>query len=159
MKKLITIFEKDYLITNNGILYHATTNKEVKQYVHRQGYIYYQIYCKKKRQCYQTLAHRLVAIHFIDNPNNYPIVNHINNIKNDNRVSNLEWCTQQHNMLHAFNLGVLYHAKGEKNGNSKLTLNQVNQIRNSSDSYSKLAQQFGVGKTTISRVKRCENWN
>lgn len=42
-------------------------------------------------------VHRLVAITFIPNPNDYPVVNHINEIKDDNRVSNLEWCTVEYN--------------------------------------------------------------
>src|SRR5699024_2254592 len=45
-------------------------------------------------------AHRLVAETFIKNPNNYIEVNHIDEIKDNNHVSNLEWCTREHNMNH-----------------------------------------------------------
>ena len=52
------------------------------------------------------LIHRLVAEAFLDNPNNYPVINHINGDKKDNRAENLEWCTQSHNVKEAYRLGL-----------------------------------------------------
>ena len=48
----------------------------------------------KKKNFY---VHRLVAEHFIDNPNNYPVVNHKDFNPKNNRVDNLEWCTYEYN--------------------------------------------------------------
>jgi hypothetical protein len=53
---------------------------------------------------------RLVAKHFIKNPNNYPCVNHIDGNKHNDRKENLEWCTYSYNNLHAFNNGLIKHS-------------------------------------------------
>ena len=56
-------------------------------------------------------VHRMVAETWIDNPNHYEQVNHINGDKNDNRMENLEWVTPSQNDRHAFRTG-LKKAKG-----------------------------------------------
>ena len=53
----------------------------------------------------RVMLHRLIAEAFIENPNCYPCINHINANRKDNRIENLEWCTQSQNCLHSVKMG------------------------------------------------------
>lgn len=55
--------------------------------------------------------HQLVALAFIENPNNYTEINHIDKNKSNNHVSNLEWCSRQHNMEHGHNKELIQYDK------------------------------------------------
>ena len=70
----------------------------LKPYKNHQGY--YMCRLSKNGVEKDYSVHRLVAMNFIENPNNYSDVNHINEIKADNRVENLEWCTRAQNNEH-----------------------------------------------------------
>ena len=78
-------------------------------------------------------VHRIVAKAFIPNPEGKKEVNHINLIKDDNRVENLEWCTRSENMIHAGKNGKLGGTKGmfigSKSVRSKIVESDVIEIR------------------------------
>lgn len=63
---------------------------------------YYEVALAKNGKMKTFLLHRLLAQHFIPNPEGLPQVNHKNGIKNDNRLENLEWVTKRENTIHAF---------------------------------------------------------
>lgn len=50
--------------------------------------------------------HQLIARAFISNPNNYPIINHKDGVKNNNNSNNLEWCNNSHNIKEAYRIGL-----------------------------------------------------
>jgi len=106
-----------------------------------------------KRKTYKV--HRLVATAFISNPENKPQVNHINGIKTDNCVSNLEWCTAHENMSHAFAIGLNKSLKGENSPKAQLTNAQVEEIRKIYKKRDKkfgckaLSEKYGVSQSII----------
>jgi len=72
----------------------------------RKG-LYYAVDLWKNNKGKTFNVHRLVAETFIDNPNNYKYINHIDGNKLNNNVSNLEFCTQCHNMKEAYRIGLM----------------------------------------------------
>lgn len=72
----------------------------------KEGCGYLQIQFKKDGKIKHYKVHRMVAKAFIPNPENKPFVNHINGIKTDNRIENLEWVTSSENLKHAHRIGL-----------------------------------------------------
>lgn len=107
-----------------------------------------------------SLVHRLVAQTFVSNPDNKPHVNHINGIKMDNRAENLEWCTMEENMQHAFRTG-LKDNFGENHSQSFLTKQQVLEIRALKGilTQQKIGEMYGTARTTISSILNRYSWN
>lgn len=78
--------------------------KILKNQLERKGYIGISIQLEDKKR--RLKIHRLIAQAFIPNPLNLPEVNHINGIKSDNRIENLEWITSSNNQKHAYKTGL-----------------------------------------------------
>lgn len=109
----------------------------------------------------QFRVHRLVAIHFIPNPNNLEQVNHIDGDKNNNTTENLEWCTGEENMKHSFKIGTHKIRTGENAPGAKLTLEDVTQIKerlNKKESGRSIAKDFNISEGMISLIKHNKYW-
>ena len=108
-----------------------------------------------------TKIHRLVAKAFIDNPNKLPEINHKDENKRNNRVENLEWCTTQYNLTYGNRLNC---ARGSNNYHSRLTQEQVDEIRRDyikgdrEYGQSALGKKYGVSHGSIAAVVNYKSW-
>lgn len=112
--------------------------------------------------CKKHMVHRLVAEAFIPNPDNLPEVNHKNGDKHDNNVENLEWCTHQQNVKHAYNVLYLGCLKGEGCPTHKLTNEQVMQIydlaKKKELTFTEIGKMFGVTRSVVTDIHIGKSW-
>lgn len=86
-----------YQVSNLGRIKNLKSNKILKCNCSKYSYQYVQLHNDNGWK--QFSVHRLVAETFIENPNNFPIVNHKDSDKHNNFVDNLEWCTHSYNTV------------------------------------------------------------
>lgn len=92
----------------NGVIW-KRSGVEIKPQFNRYGYYSYTMYKDGLRG--RILAHRLVAMMFVPNPDNKPCIDHINTVKTDNRVENLKWVTPKENSNNALTKSKISKAK------------------------------------------------
>ena len=95
MWKIIPV-DNNYEASNDGQIREINTGRIISQWLDKDGYLIATLSGKLYR------VHRLIAMAFISNPNNLPVVNHKNFDKSDNHVANLEWVTYSENSKHSF---------------------------------------------------------
>ena len=156
-------FEGLYMVSNIGNVKRlknekAFLEKLIGRSVDRYGYVK-RVLCKQGKLKNFT-EHRLVATAFIENPENKSTINHINGIKTDNRVENLEWNTNLENKQHAVSSG-LTNLKGTNHPRCKLSDKDVLEIREIGFSQTRtaLSKKYGVSRITILRIIKRSNWN
>lgn len=135
------------------------SGKVLKQHLTKCGYL--SVCLHKDGEKFTKNAHRLVASAFIPNPSFFPQVNHIDGNKQNNAVSNLEWCTASQNFIHALVSGLVRPARGESKPNSRLKAEDVVHIRallDSGMSQRKIAAIYNCSQKTIGKINTRETW-
>lgn len=168
----------NYFVDSNGDLFtrnwkNCGITRKVKPAKDKKGYL--RTVMVSDNGVYSTIrVHRVVATAAIPNHECKPFINHINGVKDDNRPSNLEWCTAKENTRHAIDNGLFVFQtpersinkeikRGSKNGQSILTESDVIKIRAMHKprivTRAMLAEQFGVSEYCIKDVLSRKSWN
>lgn len=100
-----------YSISNLGYIIGAR-GKVLKEDTNSGGYK--RITLCKNGIPYRVFVHRLVAEHFVDNPNDFKYVNHIDGDRTNNEANNLEWCTASYNVTDGWKRGRLHPHTGKR---------------------------------------------
>lgn len=163
--KVIPHSNGNYFVSDNGDVYtrprRGQNGGKLKQRLNNNGYSYVELRINKKKK--KGLIHRLVAMAFLDNPDNKPCVNHKDGNKQNNSIENLEWCTYSENMKHAVSLGlnVVPNLRGENHPMHKLTAEKVRQIRELYDNgsfVSSIAEEFKITTEQIYNIVNHKQW-
>jgi hypothetical protein len=155
----------DYLVYETGMIWSNKTHKFLKP-ANRNGYQSVELFNEYGGRMFSI--HRLVAEAFIPNPYNYPQINHKNEIRSDNNVDNLEWCTAKYNMNYGEGAKTrhlkqdyskpIYKENAIKNGKKASKPVAMFSIKNELisifESAAEASRQTGIYKTTITRSAR-----
>ena len=150
-----------YEVSDTGKVFDIHTQELVKPKLNNCGYL--RVGTRKNR----VFVHRLVALAFIPNPLNKPCVNHIDGVKTNNHVSNLEWVTYSENINHAYKNGLekkifgkdhpQYGKVGSMSKSSKLTDEQrlmIPELIKSGKSMAQIAREWGVSRGCIKKTNQ-----
>ena len=139
--------------SNYGNIRNKRTNNILKGHTRSDGYK--EVRIKGKNYLY----HRIVAMTWLKNHNNFEQINHIDGNKTNNKVCNLEWCTPKQNLEHAANIGLM--SRGSNRYNSKLIESDIYDIRElikNGKTILEISKLYNVSFQLISNIKRNKVW-
>jgi hypothetical protein len=125
-----------------------------RQHVANNGYLTVGLSDSGKNR--NVLVHRLIAEAFIENSGNLETVNHINGIKTDNNVHNLEWCSHRDNLLHALENGLRKPRKKKLDDIQALTT--ITHLSAKNRTMADISRHFNVSEALIARIKNGETF-
>lgn len=141
-----------YQASCQGRIFSQKRNKVLKTNKNEKGYLRVNLSVNGKRTSQRV--NRLIAMTFLDNPDNLPEVNHKNGNKEDNTVNNLEWCTHLYNMQEAYKNNQIPPRKANK---TSFTPKQVlkydldNNLLNKYNTLSEASKLNNINPQTLSR--------
>lgn len=142
---LVNGSETPYIITAEGEVFNADGHRMTKHLTH-DGYYRVKLSIGCKRGMYRV--NRLVAENYIPNPNNYPMVNHLDSNRTNNRVDNLEWCTNSQNQKHSYQFRMGTKAK------TVYQLTMEGELIQSFPTPKIAEEKTGIARQNISKVAR-----
>jgi hypothetical protein len=147
---------KRILFKNNIVT--KKENKILKTRINKNNREQIMLYKNGKRK--NMTVHRLVASAFLENPNNYPEVNHIDGNSLNNNVNNLEWCTKQYNMKHAYDNNLTHVKEYNKKMSKPIIRNDGKKYDNSYSASKDLGVSvFSIRDVLKGRSKTCKGYS
>ena len=155
---------KRYRVSSLGRIVSNAKSKDgsfkILKFGDKRGYYAITIIDDKGKRRNRTI-HRLVAEHFLSNPKKLPQLNHKNGIKTDNKIKNLEWCTQKENVAHAIKNGRKGGVCGSKHYRAKLNEDDIKKIfffKKEHIKVKEIADKFNVSARHIRDILNGKRW-
>ena len=139
---------ENYEVSNLGKVRNIKSGIMLKPWFTKDGYLRHCLYKHNKRK--NLLLHRIIATAFIDNPEKKPQVNHIDENKLNNDLSNLEWCTERENVIH----GTRTKRAAEKLSKKVIQLDLNDNVLNEFESMRQAERETGV---LVGNISSCCN--
>lgn len=156
----LSSIEDLYEITKDGKIYNKETGVELSYTKDKKGYLSVSL-----GKFGSHRVHRLVCLKYYPNPNYRELqVNHIDGVKTNNCITNLEWVTNAENMHHAVITGLRAHLdySGEHNGSAKISEETAKMVINDLINHipiSQIGKKYDLSKSTISAIKNKRLWS
>lgn len=138
-----------YTVDTEGNVINTKTSRVLKTDLMRVGYKRVTLWSTAQKAIRITV-HRLVALHYIDNPEGKPMVNHKDGNKLNNHNSNLEWVTCKENTVHAFDTGL----RKATNSLPEEVAKEIKRLLRETDLTARqIGDRFGVTRDRIKKIR------